>query len=142
ELQRDTNIYQSLLVSAFFLILIDPTIIFKIGFLLSYLAVLGIVFFHPKIYGLFHFKNFFLNKIWQISSVSIAAQIATFPLGFYCFQQFPNFFLLANLVVIPLSFVILILGISYLVLVSVPIINEIILFFLDWSFTILNTGVK
>ena len=142
ELQRDTSIYQSLLVSAMLLILIDPHIIFKIGFLLSYLAVFGIVFFHPKIFALLHFKNFILRKTWQISSISIAAQIATFPLGIYCFQQFPNFFLIANLIVIPVSFVILVGGIAYLVFVAIPFLNDVLLFILDWSVWALNVSVK
>ena len=142
ELQRDTSIYQSLLISALLLILIDPHIIFKIGFLLSYLAVFGIVFFHPKIFALFHFKNFILRKTWQITSISIAAQIATFPLGIFCFQQFPNFFLLANLIVIPVSFVVLIVGISYLVTVSIPIISDVFLFILDWALWALNISVR
>jgi len=142
ELQRDSSIYQSLLVSAIILILIDPHIIFKIGFLLSYLAVFGIVFFHPKIFALIHFKNFILHKTWQITSVSIAAQIATFPIGIYCFQQFPNFFLLANLIVIPLSFVILVVGLAYLVAASIPIVNDILLFILDWCVWGLNVSVR
>jgi len=142
ELQRETSIYQSLLVSAMLLIIIDPHIIFKLGFLLSYLAVFGIVFFHPKIFAMLHFKNFILHKTWQITSISIAAQIATFPIGIYCFQQFPNFFLLANLIVIPLSFIILIVGIAYMVFVSVPFVNDLLLFILDWFIWGLNVSVR
>ncbi|MBK6526515.1 MAG: ComEC/Rec2 family competence protein [Crocinitomicaceae bacterium] len=107
ELQRDTSIYQSLMISAIILLLIDPNVLFQLGFLLSYFAVIGIVFFHPKIYALFFFKNKLMDKIWQVTCVSIAAQLATFPLGIYCFQQFPNYFLIANLIVIPISFFVL-----------------------------------
>lgn len=80
ELERENSVYQSIMVSAFILILIEPFVIFQVGFQLSYLAVLGIVFLQPKIYNLFYTKYFLLDKIWQISSVSIAAQLATFPL--------------------------------------------------------------
>jgi competence protein ComEC len=142
EMQRDNSIYQSLLVSALVLILLDPHIIFKIGFLLSYLAVFGIVFLHPKIFALLHFKNFILHKTWEITSVSIAAQIVTFPLGIYCFQQFPNFFLLANLVVIPLSFFILVVGLAYLIMSAIPLIGEALLWMLDLSITVLNVSVR
>jgi competence protein ComEC len=46
----------------------------------------------------------------------MAAQIATFPLAVYCFHQFPNYFLLSNLVALPLIGVILYLGIGTLLL--------------------------
>jgi competence protein ComEC len=142
EMQRDNSIYQSLLVSALLLILIDPHIIFKIGFLLSYLAVFGIVFLHPKIFALLHFNHFIVHKTWEITSVSIAAQIATFPLGIYCFQQFPNFFLIANLVVIPLSFFILVVGLAYLVTATIPLLGDALLWLMDCSITILNISVR
>lgn len=142
EIQRDTSIYQSILVSAFILILIEPYIIFQVGFQLSYLAVLGIVFLQPKIYNLFFVKNYLLNKAWQISSVSIAAQLATFPLGVYYFHQFPNFFLISNLLVIPLAFVLLIVGISFLVLHLIPYLGDLLLLAFDFLMNVLNIGVK
>jgi len=48
-------------------------------------------------------------------SVSIAAQISTAPVALLYFCQFPNYFLLTNLFVIPLSFVMTILGVATLV---------------------------
>lgn len=141
ELERETNIYQSILVSAFILILIEPYIIFQVGFQLSYLAVLGIVFLQPKIVNLIFVKNKLLHKAWQISAVSIAAQIATFPLGLYYFHQFPNFFLLSNLLVIPLAFFILILGIAFFVFHLVPFLSDLLLFLFDSLLSILNWGV-
>jgi len=142
ELQRETTIYQSIMVSAFLLILLDPYIIFQVGFQLSYLAVLGIVFLQPKIVNLLYIKNKILHKAWQISAVSIAAQIATFPLGIYYFHQFPNFFLISNLLVIPLAFLILIVGITYLTVHLVPILNEVVFWIFDSLLTLLNIGVS
>ena len=43
EMERDTSVYQSIMVSAFLLILMDPLVLFDVGFQLSYLAVIGIV---------------------------------------------------------------------------------------------------
>lgn len=114
-ISRSTNIFNTIAVSAFFLLVFDPYLIMSVGFQLSYLAVLGIVYLQPMIYSWFHFRLWLPNKIWEISAVSIAAQIATFPLGLLYFHQFPNYFLLSNLFVIPLSFAILILGIALLV---------------------------
>jgi competence protein ComEC len=54
------------------------------------------------------------DEVWKITCVSIAAQVTTFPLGLFYFHQFPNYFLLSNLFVIPLSFVVLIVGVAVL----------------------------
>ncbi len=105
--RRRTNIYNTLALSAFVLLIYDPYLLFSVGFQLSYFAVLGIVFFQPKIYRLLQFENSLADKIWAITCVSIAAQLATAPLGLLYFHQFPTYFFLSNLVVIPAAFIIL-----------------------------------
>ncbi len=142
ELERDTSVYQSIMVSAFLLILMDPMVIFDVGFQLSYLAVIGIVFFQPKIYKLYFSKYYLVDKIWQITSVSIAAQLATVSLGLFYFHQFPNLFLISNLIAIPISFVILMIGLIYLAVNWIPLVNELCFYLLDFSLTILNKSVQ
>lgn len=142
ELERDTSVYQSILISAFLMLLFEPVIIFHVGFQLSYLAVLGIVYIHPKVYNLFCFKRWLFDKVWQITSVSLAAQIATFPLGLYYFHQFPNFFLVSNLIVIPLAFVILIVGILFLFFSAVPFLSDLLRIILNLVLSGLNKGVQ
>lgn len=142
EIERESSVYQSIMVSAFFLVLMEPLVIFQVGFQLSYLAVLGIVFLQPKIYNLFYVKFPLIDKIWQISSVSIAAQIATFPLGLFYFHQFPNFFMVSNLIVIPLAFAILFVGLAYFALFWIPYVELAIATLLDFLLSIMNVGVK
>src|SRR5690606_34922050 len=113
---RSTNVYNTLAVSAFCLLLFDPFLIRSVGFQLSYLAVLGIVYLYPRILILWEPQHAFTAEIWKIASVSIAAQLATFPLGLLYFHQFPNYFLLSNLLVVPLSSVVLICGLCVLLL--------------------------
>lgn len=108
--RRQTNIYNTIAASAFFLLLYDPYLLMSVGFQLSYLAVLGIVYLQPKIYLWFNFGNKGLDWLWGLTAVSIAAQLATFPLGLYYFQQFPVYFWLSNIVVIPAAYFILSLG--------------------------------
>ncbi len=108
---RNTNVYNVLSASAILLLIINPYLIMQVGFQLSYLAVIGILYLQPKIEKLWNPKIWVNQKIWTITSVSIAAQIATFPLGLLYFHQFPNYFLLSNLIVIPSAFFVLILGI-------------------------------
>jgi len=105
--KRHTNIYNTLAASAFLLLVFDPFLIFSVGFQLSYLAVFGIVFFQPRIYKLLAVKSKILDKVWSITAVSIAAQLATAPLSLLYFHQFPTYFFLSNLVVIPAAFLIL-----------------------------------
>lgn len=136
---RKSNIYNTLAASVFFLLIIDPFLLLQVGFQLSYLAVIGIIYLQPKIYQKLHFKNQLLNYIWKISSVSIAAQIATFPLCLLYFHQFPIYFLLSNLVVIPLAGIILTLGLLVIATGSVSFISGIFGFVLNGTIWILNT---
>jgi len=109
------NIYNTLASSAFVLLLFKPNFLFEVGFQLSYLAVIGIIYLHPKIYHLFHFSNGILDKVWSLTAVSISAQLATFPLGVLYFHIFPSYFFLSNLVVIPAAVIIMYFGISLFV---------------------------
>lgn len=108
---RRASVYNSLAASAFLLLVIDPFLLFDVGFQLSYLALLGIVFFQPKIYAWFFVPNKPLDYIWNLTSVSIAAQLTTFPISLYYFHQFPLYFMLTGMVVVVASSFILGLGI-------------------------------
>lgn len=106
-IHRRNNIINSICASAFILLLIDPHQVLDVGFQLSYLAVLGIVLLQKKIYRSMYFRNRIFDWAWELSAVSISAQLATFPLCLYYFHQFPTWFLLSNLLVIPISTVLL-----------------------------------
>ena len=114
-LKRPTSIYNSLAVSAFLLLCINPYFIRDIGFQLSFSAVFGIVFFYPGIYPILQSRFWLLDKAWMLIVVSFSAQLATFPLVAYYFHQFPNYFLLTNLLAIPLVTLIIYLGLSLLI---------------------------
>ncbi|MEA3477544.1 MAG: ComEC/Rec2 family competence protein [Bacteroidota bacterium] len=109
-LRRSPNTYNTLASSACLLLLIDPYMIMAIGFQLSYLAVIGIVVIQPFLYKAVYVRYWLPDKAWAIITVSIAAQAGTFPLAIYYFHQFPNYFILTNLLVIPLSSLIIYLG--------------------------------
>ncbi|MEQ9402971.1 MAG: ComEC/Rec2 family competence protein [Cyclobacteriaceae bacterium] len=105
------NIYNTLGVAAFVLLLFDPYLIYSVGFQLSFAAVFGIVYLQPKIYRLINFDSWLPDKAWAITCVSIAAQVSTFPLTAFYFHQFPTYFLISNLVVIPAATIMLVGGI-------------------------------
>ena len=104
---KQASIYNSLAASAFVLLCYNPYYLWAVGFQLSYLAVLSIVIFQKPICDLIYVKNKWLNKAWQLMAVSIAAQLLTFPVCIYYFHQFPNLFLICNMIAVPLSGIIL-----------------------------------
>ena len=112
---REGNIYNTLGLAAFILLSFDPYLTYSVGFQLSFAAVIGIVYLQPKFYRLLNFRLWLPDKAWAITCVSLAAQLATFPLSAFYFHQFPTYFLVSNLIVIPASFLMLTGGIFMLV---------------------------
>jgi competence protein ComEC len=100
-LRQYTNIYNTLAASAFFLLLWNPYWLASVSFQLSYLAVLGIVYFQPKISRLWIIENKAGRYLWELVCVSLAAQLMTLPLTLFYFHQFPTFFWLSSLVLVP-----------------------------------------
>lgn len=141
-IKRKVNIYNSLAASAFFLLIVDPYMITQVGFQLSYIAVFGIVWLYRPICQLIIPDNWLLNKIWQISVVSIAATLATFPLSIYYFHQFPNLFLLTNLIAIPSAMLIIYTGILVLITSFIPSVSILFAKLLVAVLWILNTSVQ
>lgn len=136
------NIYNTLAASAFTLLVVNPNFIFDVGFQLSYFAVIGIVTIYPFIYKSWGSKYWLVDKIWSLIAVSIAAQLVTFPLSMYYFHQFPNYFILTNIAVVPLSALILYIGIAYLLFYSVPYLSVILAKVLTWLLLGLNNSIS
>lgn len=116
QVNRPSSTYKTLVISMFFLLLFNPYYFFEVGFQLSYLAVFSIVWIQPKLYHLWKPKWWFLDKTWQLLTVSAAAQIGVLPLSLYYFHQFPGLFFVSNLVIIPVLGVVLTVGIIIMAL--------------------------
>jgi competence protein ComEC len=120
---RNPSIFNAIALSAAVLLVYDPFLIFSVGFQLSYLALIGILVIQPLLVSLWFPSNKALNYIWQITTVSFAAQIATFPISAYYFHVFPTYFAVANLVAIPGAFLMMAFGVPFMVLVKVPYVS-------------------
>ena len=118
---RKASVYNSLAASAFLLLCYNPYYLWDVGFQLSYLAVLSIVIFQRPIYHLIYVKNKWLNKLWELTSVSIAAQIFTFPVCLYYFHQFPILFLFTNIIMVPFSTLVLFVEIILVAFAWIPV---------------------
>jgi competence protein ComEC len=114
-LNRPTSSFNILALSMFFILLVyDPMLLFQVGFQLSYAAVFAIFWLFPKLQRFWNPENFILKKVWQLISVSLAAQIGVLPISLFYFHQFPGLFLISNLLIIP--FLGLILGMGFLII--------------------------
>jgi len=120
---RSASVFNSLAASAFVLLVYNPYFLWDVGFQLSYLAVTGILLFQQPLYRFFYFKNTVAAKIWQLASVTLSAQVFTFPVCIYYFHQFPVLFLFANLVIVPLSSLVLYAELGLLVFSFIPFLN-------------------
>lgn len=147
SLSRYVNIYNILALSALVLLIYNPNYIYEVGFQLSYAAVVSIIFFHKYIYGLFITKNKVIDFFWNISAVSIAAQIGTAPLTIYYFNQFPSYFFLSNLLAIPAAFLILSIGLALFsssivsTYLNISVIEVFLGTVLEWIISLLNKGL-
>nr|WP_067060630.1 ComEC/Rec2 family competence protein [Mucilaginibacter sp. L294] len=138
---RYINSLNLLAASAFALLLYDPFLLTDVGFQLSYLAVGGLVVFQPMVYKWFTFKNGIADKLWLACSISIAAQVITFPLSAYYFHQFPVYFLVSNLlIIIPVS-IIMYSGLLLLMLPQIPYVSKALGYVLEHSILLMNKAL-
>lgn len=109
----------TLAISAFILLLVNPYMIMAVGFQLSYIAVAGIIFLYPVFEKWYNPENPILRFIWQITALSLAAQLVTSPLSAFYFHRFPTYFIFSNLLVIPAAITIVWGGLVLLALGSI-----------------------
>lgn len=136
---RYINLLNIMALSAFILLLYNPLYIVDVGFQLSYFAVFGLIAFQPIVYDWLHFKNSWISKfLWMPCSVSIAAQIITFPLSAFYFHQFPVYFLLSNLVITLPMVIIMYSGLFFLLLPQIPFLSKALALVLEHTILLLN----
>ena len=109
------------------MILIEPRVVLDVGFQLSVMSVGAIVVICPLLNGLlpydFHKRHHRLSKIWGMVSVGIAAQIGTAPLVAYYFGTLPCWFVISNLVAVPLTTVLLYGAVAIVALWPLPLLQ-------------------
>ncbi|MFK7773137.1 MAG: ComEC/Rec2 family competence protein [Saprospiraceae bacterium] len=141
-MNRTTNIYNSLAISASILLVWNPYLLMSVSFQLSYLAITSIVYFQPKIYRTLIVKNGFLRSIWNLISLSLAAQIGTLPISIYYFHSVPLFAWLSGVIVIPAATIILGSGMLLLVVESlIPSLAFIPGWILYYSIWLMNQAI-
>lgn len=137
-MSREGNTVNMLAASAFLLLCYDPYLLADAGFQLSYLAVLSILLLYRPIYGLLRCPNWWLDKLWDATALTLAAQVFTLPLCLYYFHQLPHLFLPANLVAVPVSTLVLYGEILLLCLSGWETAAQIVGYSIRWLLTVLN----
>lgn len=136
--QNQINI---LCFSGFILLLVNPFLFYDVGFQLSYWAMFGLIYIQPKLQSLYLPENYLGKVVFQNVYSTVAATISTLPISLYFFHQFPIWFIFCNILIIPLTFLVLIL--SLLLLFKFKFINLILgllLDFLLWFIHLFNSN--
>ena len=119
-LEREPDIYNSLSLAVIFILAFNPRQLFDIGFQLSFVSVLSLVYIYPGIKALFPIelpKVKCLNFIIDGCLVSFSCWLGTMGFIAYYFRFFSPVTVLANLIIVPLATLITLCGFS-LILVS------------------------
>ena len=132
------RIWNSLAVAAFLLLWWQPLMLFQLGFQLSFLAVAGIVFFHPLLIKCWFPGNPVWKYAWSLFCVGCGAQLTTMPLTVFHFGQFPLLFWLSGWIAIPLATLLLGTGLLKLAFASLPVADALLGNLLEWLTSLLN----
>ena len=111
--QRKTPTAYLVLLSMAIILFFEPRFILQLGFQMSYLAVFGILFLHPLMQ--LKLKHKALQWFWNLTTVSLSAQIAVAPISIYHFHQFPGLFLLSNWAILPFIGLFLYVGLGCII---------------------------
>jgi competence protein ComEC len=96
-----------LFFTAFVLVISNPLIIYDVSFQLSFFAVLSILLFYPSISRAINHVVPLGKNLTPLISVSISAQMLTFPLILYYFHGFPLVFIISGVVAVIFAYIIL-----------------------------------
>ena len=104
-LSRPRNPLRILSTALLIQLVLTPSAISSVGFQLSYLAMAGIFLLFPILDGWYPETSRFdpVRKIWEAAALSISCQVFTGPLAWLRFHTFPTYFLLTNLLALPLT---------------------------------------
>jgi len=101
----------ALALAALYILIFSPDSLFDVGFQLSFLSMLAILFLQPLFESLVS-RRWLMDRpvwrwLWGLTTVSVSAQFGVAPLVAYYFGRFSTYFILTNLVAIPAATLIL-----------------------------------
>lgn len=135
----------ALSAAALLMLAISPCDVFDVGFQMSFAAVFFILVFYRKIYdimpsGLLRYAV--VRRMWQLTAVSLAAQIGVAPLILLYFGRISCYFLITNFVVIPVTTFILYSSFLLLLFSFLPSVQTFLAAILVYAADFLTASVK
>ena len=131
--------FNTLSAAAFFILIYSPFYLFDISFQMSFGAVFAILFFMPRFKSLYNPPNKFAGYIYNLSTISLSAQLGVFPLVLFYFGTFPTYFFITNLIIVPLAGLIIY---SVVPLIILSTLSPVKLWIIDFFNTIFQWIVK
>lgn len=117
--KRNYSPLAALSLAGIIIILIKPYDIYNLGFILSFLATLGIILFSKKLSkNIYRIPNLFRSTI----AISISAQILTFPIILLYFNEVSLNFIIGNIIVVPFINILVVFGNCLVFFEYIPIL--------------------
>jgi len=109
-LYRKSDVYNNLAISALILLIINPSSLLDIGFQLSYMGTIGIVFLHDKIENFIKINNKIVKYFFEMIVVTTCANLAIIPIMMFHFNTISLTFYFSNIIVGPILGIVVIIG--------------------------------
>lgn len=119
-LSRGYITLNSLATAATVMLIASPLMLWDIGFQMSFVAVLGIVLCLNRFYDNRLYWHLLRHRVWgkifPMVAVAFSAQIFVLPLVMYYFGRVPLYFLLSNIVAVPVATIVIYVAVLLFVL--------------------------
>lgn len=138
--------FVSLSVAALVVVIASPMSVFDLGFQMSFIAVASILIAAEPLYlslvPAWMKRSAAGRWMGRMLSVSVVAQAGVAPLTAYCFGRFSCYFLLANVIAVPLATLLLYLALGVALGSGLPVVGQVLVYCLDSVSQLLNDGVS
>jgi len=125
-------------ISALFIMLVNPESPREIGFQLSFVAMLSIFIILPRLKIILDAKTKLLQYVWGILAISISCQLTTGIISFLYFGTFPSFFMITNLISMPLITIIMYLIVGTVATSNIPNVGNLFVLLLQKAVEFMN----
>lgn len=145
-LNRDRMSLNTISFAAVVMLAANPLYLWDVGFQMSFMAVIGILVFYNPFYRCLSDRRVWgvrmFRRLWALTSVSVAAQLGVAPLIAYYFGRFSCYFILTNIIAVPLTTLIIYFTFILFALTPLPVLQgwagEVLLRLVSW----LNGGLE
>ena len=139
---RPRNAVRVLCLALLVQLVIQPGVISTLGFQLSYLAMAGVFILYPVIEKWYPESHSPLRWIWKTAAMSVSCQVITAPLVWLRFHTFPRYFLLTNLLALPIVTALMTVAVATIVLQALGICPQAAVWATDTAASLLTQTLE